>query len=288
MQQANTRHRWKLVLGLCSLTVVLATTIPTWRHYYPATVASGWSLEVLHDDIPMVSALALAKNGELYYSQGFTDAQGSIQRFDVNNQSRAVLTGLSKPNGLLHFQGGLVISQEQGEKSVIWTRNGQSTRLFEGFNVEGMATDGKHLYAIEDTTPGRLLRFDPDSDQLSVLREGVEKGEGLSLCADGRLFYSEKSKGVVRQWQADGSDPVVADGLYSPGFLQCTNEGLWITEDATHMARVLLLDPQGQLQVIVKHLRSAQTLIALSANSYLLAEQGRKRILQLNRLDTGT
>ena len=288
MPQALSKHRWKLLLGLCSLIIVVGASIPAWRHYYPATVASGWSLDVVHDDIPMVSALALAADGGLYYSQGFTNAKGSIHHFDANGQSSAVLTGLSKPNGLLHFQGGLVTSQEQGEKSVIWTRNGENIRLFEGFNVEGLATDGKRLYAIEDTTPGRLLRFDADSNQVSVLREGLDEGEGLSLCADGRLFYSEKAKGVVRLWQADGSDPVVAAGMKDPGFLQCTTDGLWVTEDATHMARVLLLNPQGELQVIVKHLRSAQTLIALSAGSYLFAEQGRKRILQLNRLGAGS
>jgi hypothetical protein len=49
---------------------------------------------------------------------------------------------------------------------------------------------------------------------------------------------------------------------------------------------VLLLDTGGKLQVILTHLRSAQTLIPLAAGSYLLAEQGRKRILKLERRPT--
>jgi hypothetical protein len=38
-----------------------------------------------------------------------------------------------------------------------------------------------------------------------------------------------------------GDDRVIAEGLNAPGFVQCTEDGLWITEDATHMARLLLV-----------------------------------------------
>ena len=107
-----------------------------------------------------------------------------------------------------------------------------------------------------------------------------------ACCASTPTVATEKRKGWVKQWQAKGPDIIVADGLNAPGFVQCTSDGLWITEDATHLARVLLLDTGGKLQVILTHLRSAQTLIPLAAGSYLLAEQGRKRILKLERRPT--
>ena len=50
------------------------------------------------------------------------------------------------------------------------------------------------------------------------------------------------------------------------------------------MARLLLLDSFGNLQVIVNHLPAAQTIIRLDANRYLLAEQGRNRTFELERI----
>jgi hypothetical protein len=73
------------------------------------------------------------------------------------------------------------------------------------------------------------------------------------------------------QCQITGPNIVVADGLNAPGFVQCTSDGLWITEDATHMARVPLLDTGGQLQIILTHLRSAQSIIPLAAGRQLPA-----------------
>lgn len=78
-------------------------------------------------------------------------------------------------------------------------------------------------------------------------------------------------------------DEVVLNGLNAPSFLLCDSEGLWITEDSTHNARALLLPPDGPLQVIVRRLRSAQSLPYIGPGRYLLAEQGRDRILEIER-----
>jgi len=64
----------------------------------------------------------------------------------------------------------------------------------------------------------------------------------------------------------------------------CNEEGLWITEDATHRARLLLLDRTGSLQTILRGLRSGQTVLPLAPGRLLLAEQGRGRILEVERL----
>jgi hypothetical protein len=46
----------------------------------------------------------------------------------------------------------------------------------------------------------------------------------------------------------------------------------------------LLLDSQGVLHVVPTHLRSAQTVLPTGANRYLVAEQGRHRILEFRRI----
>jgi hypothetical protein len=78
----------------------------------------------------------------------------------------------------------------------------------------------------------------------------------------------------------------VQAGVNQAGLLLCTGAGLWSSEDSPHMVR-LPLDPSGQLQVFLPQLRSAQTIIALAPGRYLLAEQGRKRILELKRRPHG-
>ena len=153
---------------------------------------------------------------------------------------------------------------------MLWLHDGKAEALFEANNVEGITTDGRVLFAIEDMKSGRL----PESRSLSVLRDGLAEGEGLSLCRNGRLFYTEKAKGWVKQWQPEGRDKLVVEGLNAPGFVQCSDDGLWITEDATHGALLLLLDASGNLQVILRHLRSAQTIVQIAPPS-LLARRAR-------------
>ena len=76
-------------------------------------------------------------------------------------------------------------------------------------------------------------------------------------------------------------EPII-EGLKKPNYLLCTATGLWITEDATAHARVLLF-VNGEISVIARHLRSAQTIIEAGEQRMLVAEQGRNRILELTR-----
>lgn len=266
------------------MTIIVGVGYPAWRHFYPVTTAKGWVYEVFHSGIPMVRALAVDDQNAVFVSQELSNKKGKILRLTKDGSTSEVLTGLSKPDGQVMFRGGLVTGQEGGTLPVLWLHDGKAEALFEADNVEGIATDGHALFAIEDKTPGRLLRYDLETHELSVLREGLDEGEGISICQDGRVFYTEKAKGWVKQWKPEGIDTIVAKGLKAPGFVQCTEDGLWITEDVTHMARLLLLDSSGNLQVILDHLRAAQTIIQLDADRYLLAEQGRNRILELKRI----
>ena len=70
-------------------------------------------------------------------------------------------------------------------------------------------------------------------------------------------------------------------GLNQPTFVMCDPRGLWITEDATHRARVLLVDTQGRQHTVMSLLKAPQAIIAVGNGSYLLAEGGRDRVLEL-------
>lgn len=254
------RLGWRQGLALGVAVLAAGFAYPAWRHFHPVSAAEGWRYREVAADIPMVSALALDADGSLFVTQEFSSRRGSLLRLLPNGERQPVLGELSKPDGLVMFQGGLVVSQEGGPLPVFLLRDGQRQALFDGNDVEGVATDGQTLYAIEDLPRGRLLSYDPLQRRLAVLRDGLEEGEGVARCPDGRLFYTEKAKGWVKQWQPGGTDTLVAAGLDAPGFVQCSADGLWITEDATHGARVLLVQPDGRLVTVLSHLRSAQTL----------------------------
>lgn len=270
-------------LPLTALIVLSISAYAAWRHYFPVIPADGWSVAVHADDLPGVSALALAPQGGLLISQTPTTHSGVIQTLHADGSITRHISGLAKPSGMLAYRNGIVFGQEAGTHPVTWWSGAHERLLFEGNGIEGLTSDGHYLYAIEDLRRnGRLLRYDPQKDVLEVLRNGLVQGEGLAACADGQLFYTLKGAGQVLAYSPDGQDRVVLDGLQSPGFLLCNRDGLWISEDTTHMARLLLLTRDGQLRTVLSHLRSAQTLLALPDERYLLAEQGRSRILLLS------
>ncbi len=276
--------RRRRVLALAALGASVLAGFPAWQHFYPVSAAEGWSYEVYLDELPQVSALAMDAAGALYISLERSNQRGSILRREVNGTLSQALLGLSKPDGLVAFRDGVAIGQEGGDLPVVWLHGGRSEVLFQGRNVESLASDGQVLYAIEDRAgDGRLLRFDPVSRVLTVLRDGLSEGEGVAVCPNGQLFYAEKKKHWVKRWQADGADPVVLENLNAPGFLMCNDEGLWITEDATHRARLLLLERSGKLHTILSGLRSGQTVLPLAPGRLLLAEQGRARVLAVQR-----
>lgn len=255
-----------------------------WQHFYPVQAASSWAIGVYLDHLPMVSAMAADAQGNLYVSQEFGKKRGSVFRINPDGRTEVIIIGLSKPDGLALFRNGIAVSQETGETPVLWWKNGKVETLLSGNSVEGIASDGDRLFAIEDVKHhGRLLKYDPAERKITVLREGLEESEGIAICPDGALFYTEKKKGWIKRLQPGREDVVVASGLNAPSYLMCNAEGLWITEDATHRARLLLLDTSGKLNTLLSHLRAPQTILAIAPGHYLLAEQGRGRILELHR-----
>ncbi|MDH0647904.1 hypothetical protein N5D48_10090 [Pseudomonas sp. GD03858] len=253
-----------------------------WQTFYPVQAAEGWGVQVLHNSVTRAASLLPQADGSLLVSRELNGGKGSIMRITAEGDRVIVLDGLSKPDGMVAVEGGWAFSQEVGGAPVSLARNGQTTTLFEGNNVQGLFNDGDHLYAIEDRKgDGRLMRYDWRSGHLDVLRAGLTETEGLTRCTDGRLLYTEKANGRVRAYNPEGEDPVVVDGLRNPTFLFCDARGLWISEDSTHRARLLRIDGSGTRHTVLSFLKAPQAIVADGKGGYLLAEGGRDRVLRL-------
>lgn len=281
MGNGSPNSRLPLLLMSLAAMMIGALGFLGWQHFFPVTAASGWSYTVYLDNLPHVSALVRDRQGVLYVSQELSQGRGSLFRRATDGRLSEVLTGLSKPDGLASFGDGIAMTQEGGDQPVLWLHGGKVDTLFRGINLEGIVGDGHHLYAIEDRPgDGRLLRFDSRTGEVSVLRDGLLDGEGVAVCPDGQLYYAEKGRNWVKRFKP-GGDEIVIEHLKAPGFVLCDEEGLWVTEDLTHRARLLLLDKSGKMQIILKGLRSGQTILPLGAGHFLVAEQGRGRVLEV-------
>lgn len=273
-----------LRFGAWILGLLCAATLGffAWQSFYPVRATDGWSYAVIHRDVAKAASLIPLDDGSLMVTQELKDGLGSIVRIHGNGKREVVVGNLSKPDGMVATRGGWVFSQESDNAPVSFLKDGVVTELFRGENVQGLWVEGDDLYAIEDRKPtGRLMRYRWSDQSLSVLRDQVQEGESIVRCTDGRMLYTEKKKGVVRELTDDGQDPVVLAGLNKPTFLMCDERGLWINEDSTHRARLLLVDPQGKQQTILSFLKAPQSIVPTGRGTYLLAEGGRNRVLEL-------
>lgn len=279
----KTLHRaLKGAVCLVGLPCLAALGFFTWQNFYPVSTASGWTVQVLHRDVPKAASLMPLPDGALMVSQELDDAKGSIVRIHLDGTREVVVGKLSKPDGMLSTRGGWVFSQEALDSPVSFLKDGTVTELFRGENVQGLWDDGDYLYAMEDRRDeGRLLRYRWSDRTLSVVRKDLDEGESIIRCTDGRMLYTKKKEGTVRELAADGSDPVVLAKLNQPTFLMCDERGLWVNEDSTHRARLLLIDKQGRQQTILSFLKAPQSIVPTSRGTYLLAEGGRNRVLEL-------
>lgn len=269
-------------LWVLGLTLLTALGFFTWQSFYPVQASDNWRYHVLHRDVAKAASLAPMLDGSLMVSQELNKGLGSIVRIHPDGKREVIVGNLSKPDGLVPTQGGWAFSQEVGGAPVSLLKDGSVTALFKGENVQGLWDDGEYLYAIEDRKEGgRILRYGWSDQTLTVLRDQLNEGESITRCTDGRLLYTEKKKGVVRELTEDGSDPVVLSNLNKPTFLMCDERGLWINEDSTHRARLLLIDKQGHQQTILSFLKAPQSIVRTGKGTYLVAEGGRNRVLEL-------
>ncbi|MDH0749849.1 hypothetical protein N5D61_26310 [Pseudomonas sp. GD03842] len=276
------RRFLKLLLTVPSALILIVLAFFAWQQFFPVQASEGWRYQVLHDDVFKAASMVINSDGSLVVSQELRDGKGSILRIRPDGHRETVVGGLSKPDGMVAAQGGWVFSQEVEGAMVNFFKDGQIKGLFKGASVQGLWNEGDALYAIEDRKgDGRLMRYRWSDQSLKVLRSGLSETESITRCTDGRMLYTEKEKGVIHQLTEDGRDPVVLGGFNQPTFLMCDQRGLWISEDSTHRARLLLIDPQGAQHTVLSFLKAPQAIIPTGRGTYLLAEGGRDRILEL-------
>ena len=133
-----------LLVAQLSLMVLLATfAYMGWRHLYPPVAETDWRYAVFLDGIEKVSAIALDAEGGLLLSEELQSGEGRILRYSADGSLEPVEAGLSKPDGMVSYRGGVVFSQEQGDEAVLWRTAERTVELFAGSNVEGLANDGQ-------------------------------------------------------------------------------------------------------------------------------------------------
>ena len=95
--------RW---LGIPAVLMSLAAVFPAWRHFAPVAMADGWAYRSYLEDIPRVSALAWGPDGRLYVSEELPRGKGRIIRSAADGARNDVITGLSKPDGMVGYRRG--------------------------------------------------------------------------------------------------------------------------------------------------------------------------------------
>jgi hypothetical protein len=286
---------WLKIPAIVLLAVaVVMCLVGGYVRYFPVMTWNGWKSEVAYSDLYKVSALAIAANGKLYASQELRDGKGLIVELVAGAAPVTVVRDLSKPDGLAVLGADLIISQEGGDYPLL--KFSPKPRLltelpFRGRHIEQIwvheSEDGPLIYAIEDSAFGKLLMFDINAGSTTILAHGLVNAEGVSRCPDGRILFVGKASGTIYQLLAVHQFEAIVEGLENPGFVLCTDDGFWITEDSTNHSRVLFFEnqPPYDRQVVATHLRAAQSLVELPDNSIHVSEQGRSRILRFYKED---
>ncbi len=277
----------KLTLAVLALLLLFALAMLAWLRFTPVSVAHGWSYVVVQDNLERITSLARMPDGSIVATLSPRQhlggpGQGRLVQLDLANERYRVLAdGLYKPNGLLPYPGGVVITQEMANQPVLRWKDGKVEPLLMLVKPESIVgtTAGQWL-VIEDTTGGRLLQVDPGTLEKTVLHQGFKAGEGVCVGRDRRIFVVDNKTSVLQEYR-DGSMLTVLGGLHGPGFLRCTRDGIWITEDVTNNGRLIFYDYE-QMHVVAEHLHSPQSVLE-DGQTLLLAEQGRSRLLRFTR-----
>lgn len=278
----------KCLLAFFIIAVLGTISFFLWQQYYPVVAAKKWQYRVLHTDVERASAVYKQQDGSLIVAEELNKKQGRIIHIATDDTRTVLFKDLDKPDGITPFNGGIVFSQEGGIYPVSFFKNGKLQTLFEGTNVQGLTVDGQYLYAVEDRGENsQILRYDSKTKELEVIRSGLNEAETLAICPDGKKYYNEKDKSRVKLLTDDGADPIILNYKKTryPSILKCDDKGLWISEDSTHRARLLLLKPNGKLKVILNYLKAPQQLLKVGADKYILAEGGRDRLLEIEKIN---
>lgn len=263
------------------ITALAVTSGLSYTLLFLPKVAEGLNYEVFADDLEDVAALAFDRNGDLYATLEMRNGEGHVVHIQQGRTSK-VLGNLDKPDGMLLRGDALYITNEGGSHGLVIYESGKVRYLDGVTNGEGIAsTDEDKILVVEDREQdGRLLRIDPETDEIEVLLDGLKESEGVCQSPDGRMYFVEKALDRL-SYYADGRGVTAATGLVDPGYLYCLADGsILITEDRKFFGRLLLYGG-GRIEVLARNLSAPQAVIVGTDGAYYLAEQGKTRILRI-------
>lgn len=270
------------------MVVGLTFGILAWLRFAPVAVSHDWRYQEVQTGLDRIVALARMPDGSIVATLSAKQhpgapGRGQLIRLDIPAGRYTVLAdGLFKPAGLLPHDGGIVVTQEFRDQPVLLWKAGNLQPLLLLAQPESITeTPQGRWLVIEDSSGGRLLEIDPmDGYAQKVLAAGFAAGEGVCSGRDGRVFVVDNKNPDLLEFR-DGRVLRIAAPLRKPGFLRCTADGIWITEDATNNGRLWLYDYR-RFHRIASHLHSPQSVLP-DGDGVLVAEQGRSRLLRFTR-----
>jgi len=251
-----------------------------------AVAGAGWKYRVAVRDLPDVDNLVVARDGSLYATQELPPGLAKVIKIR-KGKVRTVLAGLNRVDGLLLHGKFLYITEETASGRVLeYDLATNKMRVLATLNhPEGidMLADGD-LVVSEDTINGRLLRIHRNGHKAAeVIVGGLSRPEGLVVRSDGAVIFAETETGRVLSYQNGGVN-VVVDDLDEPNQVEIAPDGaLWITEDVSDGRLLRLKD--GALEVVLSGVRNPRGVAFGADGTVWLAEQGRQRILAIERGD---
>lgn len=274
------RNRYSRYL-LWSCATLGALLLLAYAYFGSPRLASGLRYQVFAEDLQAVSALAFDRNGDLYATLEMHHGQGELVHIR-QGETRQVLGGLDKPDGILLLGDTLYMTSESGPHALS-AHAAEAQRYLDGISgAEGIAgaASGKILVVEDKQTDGRLLRIDPATGEIEVLLDGLKQAEGVCETPAGEIYYVEKTSDRLSRY-TDGKSVAAANGLTKPAFLNClADSSILITEDHTNFGRLLRYH-DGTVEVLARYLGAPQSVVLGPDGAYYLAEQRKNRILKI-------
>ena len=278
MSTGTTRSSSGVFWRIAALAVALGLA---YTLFSPPHVAEGLKYEVFAEDLEAVSALAFDPDGDLYATLELRNGEGQVVHIQ-RGLVRKVLGNLDKPDGILLRGDALFITNEGGSHGLVVYESGRVRYLDGVTKGEGITGTGEgEIVVVEDREQhGRLLRIDPESDEIEVLLDRLKESEGVCQSPDGRIYFVERALDHL-SYYADGRKVPAATGLEDPGYLHCLADGsILITEDRKRSGRVLRYR-ESRIEVLARNLHAPQAVIIGADGAYYLSEQGKNRILKI-------
>ncbi len=249
-----------------------------------SSASAGWTYKVLAENLYGVDNVVVGSQGELFASFE-TPEHGHVARIQ-GSDVEDIAVELHRPDGLAIQDPYLFITEEVDNGSVtrIDLRDLSTTILTRLRGPEGIEVLPNGSLLVAEDHGGRIVLVSQNG-QTEILAKGFRQPEGLAVATDGTIYLAETKTGRVLA-VSHGQLFSFIEGLDHPDQVEIAPDGaLWITEDAKPGR--LLRYFNGRTETVMSGLMAPQG-IAFGANGDVyVAEQGRNRILAVNKLPRG-